>query len=186
MFIEFVPLGCYQQIVNLIIVCFFVNHRLLCHLHATFLTVSSHLSSSLIDTSHYLLVFHPPPPKSCSPPILFPLMLQRSARPGSLHCRALSDMFDILGCYSVQLYIKHIPTVSRPVSRLVYSVCQGWRVGSRHCGICTHFRSVWSLQIHLQWGCAEVWFELWSEVLHELFKTENNAIARHCHQLSPF
>lgn len=34
-------------------------------------------------------------------------------------CRALFDMFDILGCYSVQLYIKHIPTVSCSVSRLV-------------------------------------------------------------------
>lgn len=25
-------------------------------------------------------------------------------------------MFDILGCYLIQLYIKHIPTVSCPVS----------------------------------------------------------------------
>ena len=31
-------------------------------------------------------------------------------------CRPLCDMFDILGCYLIQLYIKHIPTVSCPVS----------------------------------------------------------------------
>lgn len=46
----------------------------------------------------------------------FVFLTQDESNLDAFFCRTLCDMFDILGCYLIQLYIKHIPTVSCPVS----------------------------------------------------------------------
>lgn len=46
----------------------------------------------------------------------FVFLTQDESNLDAFFCRTLCDMFDILGCYLIQLYIKHIPTVSCPLS----------------------------------------------------------------------
>lgn len=46
----------------------------------------------------------------------FIFLTQDESNLDAFFCRTLCDMFDILGCYLIQLYIKHIPTVSCPLS----------------------------------------------------------------------